>query len=178
VPGAFDGGELAVRAIVNQQVSLAAARTVLGRLVAAHGQTLPHGRERPFPSAERLAELDPAGLPMPGARARALVAVCRAVADGRLDLRPGADRDEARAVLLALPGIGDWTASYIAMRALRDPDAFLPTDLGIRRGLAALGQPDDRRSAEALAERWRPWRAYAAQHLWAVAAASAMHGAQ
>jgi AraC family transcriptional regulator of adaptative response / DNA-3-methyladenine glycosylase II len=173
VPGACDGGELAVRAIVNQQVSLAAARTVLSRLAAEHGRPLlPHGRDRAFPAADRLAELDPVTLPMPGARARALVSVCSAIADGRLDLRAGADPVEARAVLLSLPGIGDWTASYIAMRALREPDAFLPTDLGIRRGLAALGEPDDRRSIEVLAERWRPWRAYAAQHLWAVATLS------
>jgi AraC family transcriptional regulator, regulatory protein of adaptative response / DNA-3-methyladenine glycosylase II len=169
LPGAGDGCEVAVRAVVNQQVSLAAARTVLGRLAEAHGRALPHGRERLFPAAERLAALDPAALPMPGQRARALVGVCRAIADGRLDLRPGADAAEARARLLELPGVGDWTASYVAMRALGDPDAFLPTDLGIRRALAALGQPTDRRSVEALAERWRPWRSYATLHLWASA---------
>jgi AraC family transcriptional regulator of adaptative response / DNA-3-methyladenine glycosylase II len=178
VPGAVDGGELAVRAIVNQQVSLAAARTVLGRLARAYGQALPHSRDRLFPPAEALAELDPAVLPMPRARARALVAACRAIASGQLDLQPRDDLAAARSQLLALPGVGDWTASYIAMRALRDPDAFLPTDLGIRRALARLGEPDDRRSAEALAERWRPWRSYAAEHLWASAAASAVHGTQ
>jgi AraC family transcriptional regulator of adaptative response / DNA-3-methyladenine glycosylase II len=169
VPGAIDGGEVAVRAIVNQQVSLAAARTVLGRLAAAHGRPLPHSRKRCFPTAERLAALDPQSLPMPAVRARALVAVCRAIAEGRLDLRPGGDREAARVSLLALPGVGDWTASYVAMRALRDPDAFLPTDLGIRRALMRLGRPGDRRAVDRLAERWRPWRAYAAQHLWAVA---------
>src|SRR5439155_802609 len=97
---------------------------------------------RLFPSAERLAELEPAELPMPRARARALIGVCRAIAAGDLDLRPGADPGEARAILLALPGVGDWTASYIAMRALRDPDAFPAADLGIRRALARLGNPD------------------------------------
>jgi AraC family transcriptional regulator, regulatory protein of adaptative response / DNA-3-methyladenine glycosylase II len=169
VPGAVDGCELAVRAVVNQQVSLAAARTVLGRLAEAYGRALPHGRERLFPSAERLAALDPDALPLPAQRARALVGVCSATADGRLDLRPGADPAEARAVLLTMPGVGDWTASYIAMRALGDPDAFPPTDLGVRRALAALGQPTDRRSVEALGEHWRPWRAYATLHLWASA---------
>jgi AraC family transcriptional regulator of adaptative response / DNA-3-methyladenine glycosylase II len=158
-----------LRAIVNQQVSLAAARTVLGRLAEEHGQPL--GRERLFPDPARLAALDPSALPMPGTRARALVAACRAMADGQLDLRPGADPAQARVALLALPGIGDWTASYVALRALGDRDAFLPTDLGIRRALARLGRATDRRSVEALAERWRPWRAYAAQHLWALAAA-------
>jgi AraC family transcriptional regulator of adaptative response / DNA-3-methyladenine glycosylase II len=170
VPGAVDGPELAVRAIVNQQVSLAAARTVLGRMAAEHSSPVRHWPLRPFPGVERLAALDPASLPMPRGRARALVAVCRAVASGRLDLRAGASASEARAVMLSLPGIGDWTASYVAMRALRDRDAFLPTDLGIRRALESLGRPSDRRSVEALAERWRPWRAYAAQLLWSHAA--------
>jgi AraC family transcriptional regulator of adaptative response / DNA-3-methyladenine glycosylase II len=172
VPGAVDGAELAVRAIVNQQVSLAAARTLLGRLALEHGRPVRHWDLRPFPSAERLAAVDPATLPMPRRRARALVAVCEAIARGRLDLSPGADPGSACATLLELPGIGDWTASYIAMRVLRDRDAFLPTDLGIRRALESLGRPSDRRSAEALAERWRPWRAYAAQLLWAHAAES------
>ena len=141
VPGTVDATELAVRAVVNQQVSLAAAATVLGRLAEAHGQVVRHWPLRLFPTAERLAALDPETLPMPRARARALVAMCAAIAAGELDLRFGADPAEARAALLALPGIGDWTASYIAMRALGDPDAFLPTDLGIKRALAALGQP-------------------------------------
>jgi AraC family transcriptional regulator of adaptative response / DNA-3-methyladenine glycosylase II len=172
VPGTVDGAELAVRAVVNQQVSLAAARTVLGRLALEHGKATRHLPLMPFPPPARLAAADPETLPMPRSRARALVAVCGAIADGRIDLLPGADPAEARAALRAIPGIGDWTASYIAMRALRDPDAFLPTDLGIRRALESLGQPADRRSAERLAERWRPWRTYAAQLLWAHAAES------
>jgi AraC family transcriptional regulator of adaptative response / DNA-3-methyladenine glycosylase II len=109
---------------------------------------------------------------MPRGRARALVAVCAAIASGALDLSPGADPARARAGLLALPGIGEWTASYVAMRALRDPDAFLPTDLGIKRALESLRQPTHLRSVEGLAERWRPWRTYAAQLLWAHAAES------
>src|SRR4051794_993342 len=170
VPGAVDGAELAVRAIVNQQVSLGAARTVLGRLVDSYGSAVRHLPLRPFPPAQRLAFADPELLPMPRSRAQALVAVCRLVACGELDLAPGADPAAAREVLMGVPGIGDWTASYVAMRALGDPDAFLPTDLGIRRALESLGQPGERRSVEALAERWRPWRTYAAQLLWAGAA--------
>jgi AraC family transcriptional regulator of adaptative response / DNA-3-methyladenine glycosylase II len=146
---------------VHQQVSLGAARTVLGRLAAEHGQAMTrHLPDRLFPTPQRLATLRAPDLPMPAARARALIAA----AGARLDLRPGRT---SRDTLLALPGVGEWTASYVAMRALRDLDAFLPTDLGIRRALEALGQPSDRRSVEATAERWRPWRAYAAQHLWA-----------
>ena len=149
VPGTVDPAELAARAIVNQQVSLAAARTVLARLVQEHGAPTPFGGERLFPSAERLAAVDPADLPMPRSRARALVAVSRLAAAGELE----------PATLRAVPGVGDWTASYYAMRALGDPDAFPRSDLGIRRALARLGNPDP--------ERWRPFRAYAAQHLWA-----------
>lgn len=170
IPGTVDATELAVRAVVNQQVSLAAAATVLGRLAAEHGRPVRHWPLRPFPPADRLAALDPETLPMPRSRARALVTLCAAIAAGSLELRLGADPVEARAALLAIPGIGDWTASYIAMRALGDPDAFLATDLGIKRSLAALGQPTDRRSVEDMAERWRPWRSYAAQVLWASAA--------
>jgi AraC family transcriptional regulator of adaptative response / DNA-3-methyladenine glycosylase II len=163
VPGTVDGTELAVRAIVNQQVSLAAAATVLGRLAEEHGRALRHWPLRLFPAADVLAAIDPSTLPMPRARARALVTMCAA----GLDLRFGADPAEARAGLLAIPGVGDWTASYIALRVLGDPDAFLPTDLGIKRALAGLGCATDQRSVTALAERWRPWRSYAAQVLWA-----------
>jgi 3-methyladenine DNA glycosylase/8-oxoguanine DNA glycosylase len=172
VPGTADGAELAVRAVVNQQVSLAAGKTVLGRLAAEHSKAIRHLPLLTFPRAEQLAAVEPTTLPMPRSRARALVALCAAIASGELDLTPTADPAETRAQLLALPGIGDWTASYVAMRALRDPDAFLPTDLGIKRGLESLGQPTDLRSVEALAERWRPWRTYAAQLLWAHAAES------
>ena len=148
VPGAMDGFELAVRAIVGQQVSVAGARTVLGRLVREHGGFLP----------AVLAEADPGGFPFPRARGVALVEVARLVAAGELRLEPDADATEARARLLAIPGIGPWTVSYIAMRALGDRDVFLAGDLGVRRGLAALGEADP--------ERWRPWRSYAVVHLW------------
>jgi len=153
----FVAFEVVVRAVVGQQVSVAGARTVLGRLAAAHGEPLPDGR-RLFPSAERLARVDPATLPMPAARARTLVAVARAAPD----------LDPER--LLSLPGIGPWTAGYVALR-LGDPDVVLPTDLGVRRALAGLGAPSDPRAIAALAERWRPWRSYATHHLWAVSAA-------
>jgi AraC family transcriptional regulator of adaptative response / DNA-3-methyladenine glycosylase II len=115
-----------------------------------------------------LAAADPASLPMPRSRARALVGLATALASGSLSLDPGASREEAEARLLALPGIGPWTAGYIRMRALSDPDAFLATDAGVRHGLTALGVAADPKSATRLAEGWRPWRSYALQHLWAL----------
>jgi AraC family transcriptional regulator, regulatory protein of adaptative response / DNA-3-methyladenine glycosylase II len=148
VPGAMDGFEMALRAIVGQQVSVAGARTVLGRIAREHGLT-----------AETLAEADPASFPFPRTRGAALVQVARLVAAGDLRLDPDADAAETRARLLAVPGIGPWTVSYIAMRALGDPDVFLAGDVGVRRALAALGSPAD-------PGRWRPWRSYAVMHLW------------
>jgi AraC family transcriptional regulator of adaptative response / DNA-3-methyladenine glycosylase II len=158
-PGAADGAELAVRAVVGQQISVAGARTLLGRLAAAHGG--PHAGSRLFPTSEQLAAIDPEDLPMPRARARTLGALARALCDGELDLRPGADRERVRAGLLAIPGIGPWTADYIALRALGDTDVFLAADLGVRRALGRLG------ANAGAAERWRPFRSYAMHHLWA-----------
>jgi AraC family transcriptional regulator, regulatory protein of adaptative response / DNA-3-methyladenine glycosylase II len=172
VPGAVDGAELAVRAVLGQQVSVPGAATVAGRLAAAYGSRLPTpvgNVTRLFPTAEALAAVDPAELPMPRARARALTGLCAALAAGEVDLRPGADPDVAEAALLSLPGIGPWTASYVRLRALGDRDAFPASDLGIRRGLEALGADGSARAALARADAWRPLRAYAAQHLWAVA---------
>jgi AraC family transcriptional regulator of adaptative response / DNA-3-methyladenine glycosylase II len=170
VAGTVDGDEIAVRAVLGQQVSLAGAATLAGRLVAAHGQRL----QRPlgavthvFPSADALADADAADLAMPSARGRALLGLVAALAAGEVVLDAGGDREQARERLLALPGIGPWTAGYVAMRALRDPDAFLPTDLGVRRSLERLGHDGRPAAAERLAERWRPYRAYAMQHLWA-----------
>ena len=127
-----------------------------------------------FPEAGTLAAADPAALPMPRSRALALTGLASALASGELSLDPGAERDRAEAVLLALPGIGPWTASYIRMRALSDPDAFLPSDVGVLDALGRLGAipegtPRARaaRAAAALAENWRPWRSYAVHHLWA-----------
>jgi AraC family transcriptional regulator of adaptative response / DNA-3-methyladenine glycosylase II len=173
VAGAVDGAELAVRAIVGQQVSVAGAATVAGRLAAAYGEALPEpvaGVQRLFPSPAALAAADPATFPMPQARARAIAGLGAALVAGAVDLSPGADPDAAEAALLALPGIGPWTASYVRMRALRDPDAFPAADLGLRRALERLGADASPRAAAARAEEWRPLRAYAAQHLWSVVA--------
>jgi AraC family transcriptional regulator of adaptative response / DNA-3-methyladenine glycosylase II len=169
VPGAVDGGELAVRAVLGQQVSVASAVTVAKRLVAAHGERLaqPIGTvTHLFPTAAVLAELDAESLPMPRARARALRALTAALAGGELTLDPAADQAETRRRLLALPGVGPWTAGYIAMRALGDPDAFLANDLGVRHGLERLGEDGRPAAAARLAEAWRPYRAYATQYLW------------
>ena len=178
VPGAADGFELAVRAVIGQQVSVPGARTVAGRLVEAAGEPLPVAVGSvthlfPTPAAfVELAERDPGAFPMPSGRRRALVALARAVDDGSVVIDPGADPGELRRSLVALPGIGPWTAEYVAMRALRDPDAFMPTDLGIRRAAVALGLPDDPAHLTALTEHWRPWRSYAMAHLWSLPAAS------
>jgi AraC family transcriptional regulator of adaptative response / DNA-3-methyladenine glycosylase II len=170
VPGVADSHELAVRAVLGQQVSLAGAATLAGRLVRDYGEELecPLGAvTHRFPSAAALAEADPDRLAMPTSRRRALVGLAAALASGDLVLDPGGDHAEARERLLALPGIGPWTADYIAMRALRDPDAFLPSDLGVHHALERLGEDGRPAAAERLAERWRPYRAYAVQHLWA-----------
>ena len=168
VPGSADGPELAIRAVLGQQVSLAGAISLSGKLVTRYGAPAPSSTyptlTRLFPTPEVLAEADPEELPMPRARGRALVGLCRALADGDLPLDRSADRGEVRRRLLALPGIGPWTADLVAMRALGDPDVFLPTDLGVRRSLTDQGH-DPARAAE-LAERWRPWRSYALMHLW------------
>ncbi len=172
-PGHVDPAELAVRAIIGQQVSVPAARTVAGRLVERYGKPLTApsgGLTHTFPAPEALADASPQELPMPRGRARALIAVARAVAADDIDLGPGADRAECAARLRALPGIGPWTADYIRMRALGDPDVFLHTDLGIRRALERLGHPGDPRSAERAARAWSPWRSYANHHLWAAPA--------
>jgi AraC family transcriptional regulator of adaptative response / DNA-3-methyladenine glycosylase II len=162
VPGVADGGELAIRAVLGQQVSVAGARTLAGRLVAAYGEPLGRrvgGVTHLFPSPARLADADPADLAMPRARRRAVLGLAGALA------KEGSGALE-REGLLALPGIGPWTASYVAMRALGDRDAFLETDLGVRHALDALGADSSPRAALALAERWRPHRAYAVIHLW------------
>jgi AraC family transcriptional regulator of adaptative response / DNA-3-methyladenine glycosylase II len=172
VPGGVDGFELGVRAIVGQQVSVAAARTVLGRVVARFGEPLaePSGAiTHRFPSARSLAELDPVDLPFPRSRGRALRELARLVAVDGVRFDAGADAAAALAALLDVPGVGPWTASYVAMRALGDPDAFLPADVGVRDALRRLGR--DPAEATELAEAWRPWRSYAVMHLWALVSA-------
>jgi AraC family transcriptional regulator, regulatory protein of adaptative response / DNA-3-methyladenine glycosylase II len=172
VPGSVDGTELAFRAVLGQQVSVAGARTLAGRLVARCGEPLPEslaaegeGLTHLFPRPGDVAGADLNGLGVPAARREALRGLARAL-HGSISLDPGSDREEVERQLLGLRGIGPWTASYVAMRALGDPDAFLPTDLGVRQAIQRLGHAGDKRSVAALAERWRPWRAYATQHLW------------
>ncbi|MCF6525503.1 DNA-3-methyladenine glycosylase 2 family protein [Streptomyces sp. JJ36] len=166
-PGAAGAHEAAVRAVLGQQVTVAAARTLAGTLVACYGKPLPAadgGLTHLFPEAEVLAGAPLTELGMPGARRRAIRTLAAALADGTVPLHPGTDRDETEAALRALPGIGPWTAGYVRMRALGDPDVFLPGDVGVRQGLAAAGaEPRD-------ADRWRPWRSYALHHLWNAAA--------
>jgi 3-methyladenine DNA glycosylase/8-oxoguanine DNA glycosylase len=164
VPGAVDGLETALLTVIGQQVSLAAARTFAGRLVAAFGSPAPLGLLA-FPTAVRLAEAGAAQLQaatgVTHGRARTLAALAEAVADG-LALHPGADRDATGAALLALPGIGPWTAGYVALRVLGDADAFPADDLVLRRAMGVRTA----REAAARAEAWRPWRGHALLHLW------------
>ncbi|MGD9704339.1 MAG: AlkA N-terminal domain-containing protein [Acidimicrobiia bacterium] len=169
-PGHVDGNELAVRAVLGQQVSVAGARTLAGRLAVAYGEPLAapsNGLTHAFPRAEVLAAMDSAELAMPAARKRALLGLCAALADGSVVIDPGVERQDLVDRLVRLPGVGPWTAGYIAMRALGDPDVFLPTDLGVRRAVERLGADGAPRALAALAERWRPWRSYALHHLWA-----------
>lgn len=173
VPGHVDGVEVAVRAVLGQQVSVAGARTLAARLVSSYGAPLgldgEHQVSRLFPDAATLAEVDPGSIAMPRARGRALATVMRAVLEGAVVLDRSADRATTRAALVGLAGIGPWTADYVSLRALGDPDVFLPTDLGIRRAAELLGIDDlPRRS-----EDWRPWRSYALLHLWSALAGTA-----
>ncbi len=169
MPGAVDGAELAVRAVIGQQVSVAGARTVTGRLVAAAGRRLTNPRPtltHLFPTAEEIASAADDAFAMPGSRRRSLGSLAGAIAEGRVRINPGEDPDELERRLLSLPGIGPWTTAYVSMRALGHPDAFMPTDLGVRRGISRLGHHDDIETVNRLAEKWRPWRAYAMAHLW------------
>jgi AraC family transcriptional regulator of adaptative response / DNA-3-methyladenine glycosylase II len=165
VPGAYDGFELAVRAVIGQQVSVPAASTLTGRLAARHGTRL-DGAAGPagppsvlFPLPADLADADLAGLGLTTARQATTRALAAACAAGRLNLDPGADPEETAIRLAELPGVGPWTVAYILMRT-GDPDAFPGSDLGLRRAMQRLGIEPGR------AGRWRPWRAYAALHLW------------
>jgi AraC family transcriptional regulator of adaptative response / DNA-3-methyladenine glycosylase II len=170
VPRTVDASEFAVRAVLGQQVSTAAARTHAARLVTAHGVPVEDpegGLTHLFPTPEALAGLDPESLALPRSRRTTLLTLVGALADGSLSLGPATDWDEARARLLALPGFGPWTTEVIAMRALGDPDAFLPGDLGVRRAAEGLGLPATPAALTARAASWRPWRAYAVQYLWA-----------
>nr|WBO82585.1 helix-turn-helix domain-containing protein [Streptomyces sp. SBE_14.2] len=170
VPRTVDEAEFAVRAVLGQQVSTAAARTHAARLVTAHGEPVHDpegGLSHLFPAPEALAALDPESLAMPRTRRTTFTTLVNQLADGSLHLGVDSDWSETRARLLDLPGFGPWTVDVIAMRALGDPDAFLPTDLGIRRAAGELDLPSTPAALTARAAAWRPWRAYAVQYLWA-----------
>ncbi|WP_415647113.1 AlkA N-terminal domain-containing protein [Stackebrandtia soli] len=171
VPRSVDPAEFVVRAVIGQQVSTAAARTVAGRLVEEFGEPVVDvggGVSRLFPSMEVLAGVDPAALPMPGSRGRALVAVADALASGAVDVGVGSDWGAVRAGLSAVRGIGPWTVEMVMMRGVGDPDAFVPGDLWVRAGAERLGLPTAVSGLVEWSSRWRPWRAYAVQHLWAL----------
>lgn len=170
VPRTVDEPELALRAVLGQQVSTKAAQTLTGRLVRDLGDEIADaagGLTHLFPTSDRLLDVDPATLAMPVARRETLLRVAAALADGSVELGPGCDRAAARAALGSLQGVGPWTVETVAMRALGDPDAFLPTDLGVASLAPRAGLPTGS-ALVARAEQWRPWRAYAVQHLWAL----------
>ncbi len=169
IPRTVDEPELALRVVLGQQVSVKAARTHAARIVSAYGQPLTDtggGLTHVFPAIEHLAEIDPAHLAFPKSRQRSLVALVGAFANGDVVLDAGCDWNRAREQLLELPGIGPWTAEVIAMRGLGDPDAFPATDLGVLVAAKQVGLPVDARALTQHSARWRPWRSYAAQHLW------------
>jgi AraC family transcriptional regulator of adaptative response / DNA-3-methyladenine glycosylase II len=173
-PGGWDGFEIAVRAVLGQQISVAAARRLAGQLVAQHGKKLPmEWRNHPaltyvFPTAQRLASAKSLGLGMPAARQSSLKAVAEATVSDPNLFRPLGSIEETVERLRIIRGVGDWTAQYIALRAIHESDAFPASDIGLLRGAGAIGG-EKATSAHLLdrARSWRPWRAYAAQHLWA-----------
>jgi AraC family transcriptional regulator of adaptative response / DNA-3-methyladenine glycosylase II len=173
VPGCVHPGELALRTVLGQQVTISAARGLAVQLVGALGEPLSisdPSLSAVFPDVSAVAHADLSALRMPGARKLALAGVSRALAEGEVDLDGGVDRERVRAQLLGLRGIGQWTASYVLMRALGSPDEFLPTDTGVRAGVARLGLANDPASVSATAARWAPWRSYAMHHLWSAPA--------
>lgn len=178
IPRTVDEQELAVRAVLGQQISTKRAQTLAGRLVRDCGRPLTDhagGLTHVFPTTADLVDIDPERLAMPTARKRALHGLVRALADGELALDAGVDWNAARAHLLALPGVGPWTAEIIAMRGLGDPDSFPATDLGARTAAARLGLSDDARRLSEISSRWRPWRSYATQYLWTALEHSVNH---
>lgn len=179
VPGAADPHEMLIRAMVGQQITVVAARTALTSLTAALGEEVPAfagmlspgtgespAPARLFPTMSAIAEHGPDVLRGPAARIRAITAAAAALADGSLSLTAGDDAVEQRAALLAMPGIGPWTADYVRMRVLADPDVFLPGDVAVRAGAAAVGLPSEARTLDAWAARTAPWRSYLTAHLW------------
>jgi AraC family transcriptional regulator of adaptative response / DNA-3-methyladenine glycosylase II len=174
IPGAWDPFECAVRAVLDQQVGVAAARSLAGRLVSRVGRRIDGGGDgltHVFPTAAELAAADLAGLGLAPARVCALRALATAVAEGLIDFE--APVEEVTAALAALPGVGDWTAQYVALRGLGEPDAFPAADLVLRRVVGAGAAPLSARSLESRGRAWRPWRGYAVAHLWRAAADAA-----
>jgi AraC family transcriptional regulator of adaptative response / DNA-3-methyladenine glycosylase II len=170
VPRTTDPAEFAIRAVLGQQVSTAAAQTLAGRLVQVYGVPVNDpagGLTHLFPDPVALAGLDPEQLAMPRARRTTVTTLVNALATGEVDLGTGSDWHAARAQLCALPGIGPWTVETIAMRALGDPDAFVPTDLGVKAAARAVGLPGTTAALTAHSAAWQPWRSYAVQYLWA-----------
>lgn len=168
VPGAWDGFELAIRALVGQQVSVVGASTLMGRIVEQYGSRL-NGTVQ-FPTPEQLMRADPQSLPMPATRGKAIIALARAVAEGRIELGRWAEPEALKASLLAIKGIGEWTAEYIALRVLSDPDAFLSTDLVLMKSARRLFGDQHSEQLRQRSHAWRPWRAYAGLLLWRAAA--------
>jgi len=171
VPGAVDPHEMLIRAMIGQQITVAAARTALSRLTEQLGEQI-EGLDpatRLFPTMAAIAERGPEVLRGPAARIRAVVDAAASLADGTLTLTAGDDAAEQRAALLAMRGIGPWTADYVRMRVLSDPDVFLPGDVALRAGAAAIGLPSDAAALDAWMTRIAPWRSYASAHLWAAA---------
>ncbi len=169
IPRTVDEAELAIRAVLGQQVSTKAARTHAGRLVRAYGQPVHDpdgGLTHTFPSVEELTHIDPVHMAFPKSRQRTLTTLIDGLADGSIVVDAGCDWNSARQQLLALPGVGPWTAEVIAMRGLGDPDAFPASDLGLRVAAEQLGLPADPKALTECSMAWRPWRSYAVQHLW------------
>ncbi len=171
LPGAFDGFASTVLAILAQGVTLASARTLVGRIVHEHGRAVDVGDPalgRRFPEPGALATADLSALGLTGRRSATIRAVAAAVADGRLELSAAADPVATLESVRAIHGIGPWTTGYVALRVFRDRDAFPPGDAAVRAAFRRLGLPADPASIAARAERWRPWRAYALAHIWAI----------
>jgi len=168
VPGAADPHEMLIRAMVGQQITVAAARTALTALAEQLGERTPDGGLL-FPTMAAIAEHGAEVLRGPAARIRAITGAAAALADGSLTLTVGDDAVAQRAALLAMPGIGPWTADYVRMRVLGDPDVFLPGDVAVRAGAAASGLPADPAPLTAWAARVAPWRSYLTAHLWRAA---------
>ena len=169
IPRTVDEQELAIRVVLGQQVSMRAARTHAGRMVAAYGRPLGQadgGLTHLFPAPEDLCDIDTAHLAFPKSRQRTLIALIAALNDGEVVLNSGCDRNVAREQLLAIPGVGPWSAEMVAMRGLGDPDAFPASDLGVAEAARQVGLPTARKQLIERSGCWRPWRSYATQHLW------------